>query len=207
MREADTITIGNTLMSHLNDFAAADGYSGNFTLTTATVNGANDHVNFEIDDSGNIQSISSYDVDFDNGQTSFDMDVVYTSSDLTTTYTDRLSITLLNDYSDDTDLVLASVDISTSAGAREAMYSVGSVIDRMNKTQVILGAKKVQLTSNLERLSGVLTQTQIARGRIFDADAASEVARLAKQKILMGAATQVISAASSQKRELVDMLI
>ena len=43
-------------------------------------------------------------------------------------------------FSDNTDLVLASVDISTSAGAREAMNSVGSVIDRMSKTQVILGA-------------------------------------------------------------------
>ena len=46
-------------------------------------------------------------------------------------------------FSDDTDLVLASVDNSTSAGAREAMNSVGSLIDRMSKTQVILGAKKV----------------------------------------------------------------
>ena len=132
-------------MSHLNEYAAADGYNGNFTLTTATANGANDHVNFEIDNSGNIQSIASYDVDFDNGQTSFDMDVVYTNSDLTTTYTDRLSITLLNDYSDDTDLVLASVDISTSAGAREAMNSIGSVIDRMSKTQVILALKRFSL--------------------------------------------------------------
>ena len=72
---------------------------------------------------------------------------------------DRLRIDLTNDYSDDTDLVLASVDITTSAGAREAMNSVGSVIDRMSKTQVILGAKKVQLMSNIERLSGVLIQT------------------------------------------------
>ena len=207
VREADTITIGNALMSHLNEYAAADGYNGNFTLITATANGANDYVNFEIDNSGNIQSISSYDVDFDNGQTSFDMDVVYTNSDLITTYTDRLSITLLNDYSDDTDLVLASVDISTSAGAREAMYSIGSVIDRMSKTQVTLGAKKNQLMSNIERLSGVLIQTQIARGRIFDADTASEASRLAKQQILAGAATQMISLASAQKRSLVDMLI
>ena len=207
VREADTITIANTLMSHLNEYASSDGYNGNFTLTTATVNGANDHLYFEIDASGNIQNVSSYDVDFDNGQTSFDMDVIYTHSDLVTTYTDRLSITLLNDYSDDTDLVLASVDISTAAGAREAMYSIGSVIDRMSKTQVILGAKKVQLTSNIERLSAVLMQTQIALGRIFDADMASEASGLAKQQILAGAASEMISLASAQKRSLIDMLI
>jgi hypothetical protein len=46
VREADTVTIANTLMSHLNEYASSDGYSGNFTLATATVNGANDHVYF-----------------------------------------------------------------------------------------------------------------------------------------------------------------
>ena len=157
-------------------------------------------MNFEVDSTGNIQTLSSYEVDFDNGQTSFDVDVVYTHSDGATTSTDRLNIFPTNDYSDDTDLVLASVGISTSAGARKAMNSFGSVIDRMSKTQVILGAKKVQLTSNIERLSTVLIQTQIARGRIFDADAASEASRLAKQQTLAGAASQMISLASAQKR-------
>ena len=163
--------------------------------------------NRKVDSTGNINSKSAYNIDYDNGQTSFDMDVTYTHSDGVQTYTDRLHIDLANDYSDDTDLVLASVDISTSAGAREAMNSIGSVIDRMSKTQVILGAKKVQLTSNIERLSAVLIQTQIARGRIFDADAAREASRLAKQQILAGAASQMISLASAQKRGLIDMLI
>mgnify|MGYP003688425441 CR=1 FL=1 len=98
-------------MSHLNEYASSDGYSGNFTLATATVNGANDHVYFETDASGNIQSISSYDVDFDNGQTTFDMDVIYTHSDLVTTYTDRLSVTLLNDYSDDQCMLLPGQNV------------------------------------------------------------------------------------------------
>ena len=79
------------------------------------------------------------------------------------------------------------------------MYSIGSVIDRMSKTQVILGAKKVQLISNIERLSTVLMQTQIARGRIFDADVASEASRLAKQQILAGAASEMISLATTEK--------
>ena len=118
-----------------------------------------------------------------------------------------MHIDLTNDYSDDTDLGLASVDISTSAGAIEAMSSIGAVIDRINKTQVILGAKKVKLLSNIERLSRELIQTQIARGRIFNADATGEASHLAKQQILAGAATQMISIASAQKRSLVNMLV
>ena len=50
-------------------------------------------------------------------------------------------------------------------------------------------------------------QTQIARGRILDADMASEASRLAKQKILSGAASEMISLASARKQSLVDMLI
>ena len=61
--------------------------------------------------------------------------------------------------------------------------------------------------SNVERLSGALIQTQIARGRIFDADAASEASRLAKQQILAGAASRMMALAVAQKRGLIDMLI
>ena len=59
----------------------------------------------------------------------------------------------------------------------------------MSKTQVILGAKEVQLASSMEGLLAVLIQTQNARGRIFDADAASEALCLTKQQICVGAAS------------------
>ena len=87
------------------------------------------------------------------------------------------------------------------------MYSIGSVINRISKTQIILGAKKVELVSNTERLFAVLIQTQIARGRIFDTDVTSEASLLAKQQILADAASKVISLASAQKRTLIDMLL
>ena len=87
------------------------------------------------------------------------------------------------------------------------MASIGSVIDRMSTTQTIIGAKKNQFTSNLQRLSAALIQTQIARGRIFDVDAAGQASRLAKQQTLAGAATRMISLSSAQKRGLIDILI
>ena len=87
------------------------------------------------------------------------------------------------------------------------MYSIGSVINRISKTHIILGAKKVELVSNTERLFAVLIHTQIARGRTFDAEVASEASRLAKQQILAGAATEMTSLASAQKRGLIDVLI
>ena len=53
----------------------------------------------------------------------------------------------------------------------------------------------------------MLNETQIARGRIFDADAVGEASRLVKQQILADAATKMISLAVEQKRSLVDALI
>ena len=80
------ITPANSVMSYLNAFASADSYGSGFALGTATTNSANDYVNFEIDSSGNIssgniQSKPTCDIDYDKGQTSFDMDVTYTHSD------------------------------------------------------------------------------------------------------------------------------
>ena len=59
----------------------------------------------------------------------------------------------------------------------------------------------------MERLSAALIQTQIARGCIFDADAASEALRSAKQQILAGAVSQMIGQAAAQKPSLIDVLI
>ena len=87
------------------------------------------------------------------------------------------------------------------------MVSIDSVIDRMSTTQTIIGAKN-QLISNLQRLSAVLIQTLIARGGIFDEDAAGEVSRLAKKQILADAAiADDISLASAQKRNLTHTLL
>jgi len=135
------------------------------------------------------------------------MDVVYTHSDGVQTYTDRLHIDLVNDYADDTDLVLASVDVSSATGATDAISVVGTVIDRMSSTQVILGAKRNQLLSNLDRLSSFEVQTNLARGRVIDADYAEEASKLAKGQILSGAAMKMIHLASRQKRQLISLLV
>ena len=84
---------------------------------------------------------------------------------------------------------------------------IGSVIDRMSTTQTILGAKKNQLISNLERLSATFVQTQAARGRVLDTDYSTEVLMLAKKQILAGAASQMIALATKQQNALISILI
>jgi flagellin-like hook-associated protein FlgL len=71
----------------------------------------------------------------------------------------------------------------------------------------VVNSQEQQLTSSIERLSAVLMQTQIERGRIYDADAASEASRLANQQILSGVASQMISMASAQKLGLIELLV
>ena len=135
------------------------------------------------------------------------MDVVYTHSNGVPTYTNRLNIGLMNYYTDDTDLVLAYVDVSTPAGNREAKTSIGSVIDRMGMTQTIVGVKKIQLTSNLKRLSAILVQTHVNLGRVLDTDYSAQVLMLAKKQNLAGAASQMIALATKRKNALISILI
>ena len=123
------------------------------------------------------------------------------------TYTNRLNIGFINDYRDHTDVVLASVDVSTSFGAREATTSIASVIDRISTTQTILGAKKNQLTSNLERLSAILVQTHSDRGRVLDTDYSAEALMLAKKQILAGVVSQMIVLAKKRKNARIRILI
>jgi flagellin-like hook-associated protein FlgL len=61
--------------------------------------------------------------------------------------------------------------------------------------------------SNLDRLSSFEIKTNLARGRIIDADYAEEASRLAKGQILSGAAMKMIHLASRQKRQLISLLV
>ena len=83
----------------------------------------------------------------------------------------------------------------------------GNAIGALCKFVFVGGAKKLQLTSNLECFYEVLTQTQIAHGRISDTDVAGEVALLVKQQILVCVVTWMILTDSVRKRYQVDMLI
>ena len=76
----------------------------------------------------------------------------------------------------------------------------------MSTTQTIIGAKKNQLASNLQRLSAMLIQTQTARGRVLDANYATEALTFAKKQVLAGAATQMINLATEQKKRLIETL-
>ena len=49
----------------------------------------------------------------------------------------------------------------------------------------------------------MLIQTQVARGRISDADYATDALRLAKKQISTGAAAQMINLATEQKYRLI----
>ena len=91
---------------------------------------------------------------------------------------------------------LNSVDISTQAGAREAIEILDIAIETIASNRARLGAIINRLNSTISNLVEQSSKTEVARGRIIDADFAEEMTKFIKYQILSQAATQVLTRAN-----------
>ena len=91
---------------------------------------------------------------------------------------------------------LNSVDISTQAGAREAIEILDIAIETIASNRARLGAIINRLNSTISNLVDQSSKTEVARGRIIDADFAEEMTKFIKYQILSQAATQVLTRAN-----------
>ena len=92
---------------------------------------------------------------------------------------------------------LNSIDISTQEGASQAIEILDIAIETIASNRARLGAVINRLNSTIENLVSQSSNTEIAKGRIMDADFASEMAKLVKHQVLSQAAIQVLNRANS----------
>ena len=92
---------------------------------------------------------------------------------------------------------LNSIDISTQEGASQAIEILDIAIETIASNRARLGAVINRLNSTIENLVAQSSNTEIAKGRIMDADFASEMAKLVKHQVLSQAAIQVLNRANS----------
>jgi len=90
---------------------------------------------------------------------------------------------------------VAAIDISTSAGATSAL----DALDRV-------GAVMNRLDSTISNLTNVSVNTEAAKGRIEDADFASESTNMTKSKILAQASTSMLAQANASKQGVLSLL-
>ena len=101
----------------------------------------------------------------------------------------------------------AAIDSSATSGA------IGSVIDNIDKainevndTRATFGATQSRFDSIISNLQSGVENQSAARGRIMDADFASETANMSRANVLQQAGTAMIAQANQQPQQVLSLL-
>jgi flagellin len=114
-------------------------------------------------------------------------------------------LTVTDDPADNTTHI-DNVNLGTQAGSASAVTILDTAINQISSSQAKLGAIQNRLQYNIDNLSKASMLTQTAKGRIMDADFASETSELSKQQILSQAATSMLAQANQSKQSVLARL-
>jgi len=92
---------------------------------------------------------------------------------------------------------VSGIDISTSAGANNALATIDAALTSVNNNRASLGAVQNRFASTISNLQITSENLSAARSRIQDTDFASETASLTRGQILQQAGTAILAQANS----------
>jgi len=98
------------------------------------------------------------------------------------------------------------VDISTVAGANDAILRVDSALDSVNSLRGELGAIQNRFESTIANLGTSVENLSASNSRILDADFAAETANLAKSQVLQQAGISVLAQANARPQQVLSLL-
>ena len=101
---------------------------------------------------------------------------------------------------------LNNVSVLTQEDTVIAIQTIDRAINQISQNQARLGAIQNRMQHNIDNLMSQVMQTESARGRIVDADFASETAKLMKDQILQQAAMQAMNMALNSKQGVMGLL-
>ena len=100
----------------------------------------------------------------------------------------------------------AALQINSQANASGAIATIDAAIVTVNAQRANLGAISNRLDSTVNNLTSISSNLQAGRGRIEDADFASETTSLAKSQILQQASTAMLAQANASKQNVLSLL-
>ena len=103
-------------------------------------------------------------------------------------------------------LKVAQVDVSTTAGATQAITAIDSAINKVSAAQAKSGAINNRLDSIISNLAEGSKNMQASRSRILDTDYATETTNMAKQQIIQQAATAMLAQANQSSQSILSLL-
>ena len=95
---------------------------------------------------------------------------------------------------------------STAAGALSALTRIDNAIETINDQRSALGAISNRLSYTVNNLTNIVTNLDMSRGRIEDADFAAESANMARFQILQQAATAMLAQANASKKDVLSLI-
>lgn len=101
---------------------------------------------------------------------------------------------------------VASIDISTEAGAQKAIGIIDKALEQVNATRADLGAANNRLDFTVSNLSNISEKTSASRSRIMDADFASETASLSRSQVLQQAASAMLAQSNARPQQVLSLL-
>ena len=100
----------------------------------------------------------------------------------------------------------SALDVTSSSAATTAITAIDTAITTINSQRAELGALTNRLDSTVSNLTNISNNLQAGRGRIEDADFASETTNLAKSQILQQASTAMLAQANASKQNVLSLL-
>ena len=95
------------------------------------------------------------------------------------------------------DYQVSTLDISTIAGANDALTAIDAALTQVSSTRATLGAIQNRFTAVVANLSTTSENLSSSRSRIQDADFAAETANMTRGQILQQAGTAMLAQANS----------
>ncbi|WP_291588243.1 flagellin [Comamonas sp. UBA7528] len=116
------------------------------------------------------------------------------------------SLVAANVVTDDGGKGIDKLDISTQSGSWEAMQRLDKAIDSVSSARGQLGALQTRFEKAVENIDIQNENVTAARGRIIDADFASETANLSRAQILQQAGTAMVAQANQLPQNVLSLL-
>ena len=98
------------------------------------------------------------------------------------------------------------LDVSSNSAATASVNAIDTALATVNTQRAKLGATSNRLDSTIANLTNVVTNLSAGKGRIEDADFASESTNMARAQILQQAATAMLAQANSSKQGVLQLL-
>jgi len=101
---------------------------------------------------------------------------------------------------------VANLDISTAAGATNALNVIDNALQQVNSVRADLGAVQNRFSSTISSLMTTSENLTASRSRIQDADFAAETAALSRAQVLQQAATAMVAQANQLPQQVLQLL-